>query len=66
MKYVYTSEMCGACIKLKKQYDTESIKYIERDASRLKQPVDNYDDIDKEALVQLMMQNETLPVVVEI
>lgn len=65
MKYVYTSEMCGNCIKLKKEYDEKGVKYIERDAKRLKQIPDDYDKIDEEAFALLCGNNMELPVVVE-
>ena len=65
MKYIYTNKMCGACIELKKKYDTMGIEYVERDADRLKNIGDDTDAIDREALAQLAMQDNVLPVEVE-
>lgn len=65
MKYIYSKSMCGACIALKKKYDDEGIEYVERDGSRLQKPADNSDEIDREGLVQLAMQNQVFPVEVE-
>ncbi len=65
MKYIYTKPMCSACVKLKQAYDTQGVEYVERDADRLKNPMDDVDEIDKIAFTQLAMQNMTLPVEVE-
>jgi glutaredoxin len=69
MKYIYTRELCSACIKLKKKWNAEGllkgIDYQERDAGRLSNPADDRDSIDEEALVLLIMNKNLLPVVVE-
>jgi glutaredoxin len=69
MKYIYTRELCPACIKLKKKWNADGllkgIDYQERDAGRLSIPADDRDSIDEEALVQLVMNNNQLPVIVE-
>ena len=65
MKYIYTNKMCGACIELKKKYDTMGVEYVERDADRLKNPAVDWDDIDIDAFAILSDQNMVLPVEVE-
>ncbi|KKO18950.1 MAG: hypothetical protein DCC43_03255 [Candidatus Brocadia sp.] len=59
MKYLYTAEDCPKCETLKKKYRAEGIRFVERNADRIKQPED---EIDQEALVQASMQNMELPV----
>lgn len=65
MKYIYTKDMCSACTELKEKYDSEGIKYIERDGDRLKTPAIDRDDIDLDAFVQLSIQNMVFPVEIE-
>jgi glutaredoxin len=65
MIYLYTAPDCPKCDSRKKDLKANSIEYIERDANRLKRPADDYDDIDKDAIVQLAMQNQILPAEVE-
>lgn len=60
---IYTAPGCPKCEAQKKQWDDEGISYKERDASRLKNPSDA---IDKEGLVVAAIQNEKLPIVVEL
>lgn len=62
MIYIYTQENCCECESKKKQFKGNSVRYIEREAARLKAP---QDDIDREALVIASMQNMRLPVLVE-
>jgi arsenate reductase-like glutaredoxin family protein len=64
MLYVYTNPKCTKCDKLKKRYHDEGIEYRERSSDRLSDIPQDYDPIDKEALVILNMQNMELPVVV--
>lgn len=66
MKYIYTKDICSACIELKAKYDSDGTKYEERDADRLKNPANDVDDIDKIAFAQLAAQNMALPVEVTI
>ncbi|MFN3531484.1 MAG: hypothetical protein ACK41Q_03070 [Candidatus Brocadia sp.] len=63
MKYLYTAENCPKCESLKKKYRSEGVRFVERNADRIKQPED---EIDQEALVQASMQNMELPVEVNI
>lgn len=63
MKYIYTSENCPKCQTLKEKYLKEKTIFEERSANRIKSP---QDDIDQEALIQASMQNNSLPVIVEI
>ena len=62
MKYIYTAEDCPKCEILKKKYKVEGVRFVERNADRIKQPED---EIDREALVQASMQNMELPVEVD-
>lgn len=66
MIYIYTKDKCGDCIELKQGYEAEGIKYIERDADRLKNPMGDVDDIDKMAFAQLASQNMVFPVEVTV
>ncbi len=65
MKYLFTKDMCSKCIAIKERFAREKVEYRERDASRLKTPPDDYDDIDEQAFAILCDQNMELPVVVE-
>ena len=65
MKYIYTAEGCGRCENLKKKYKEQGIEYVERDVSRLKNPIIEYDDIDVDAQAQLAMQSMLLPIEVD-
>ncbi|MFO0793705.1 MAG: hypothetical protein U0586_06550 [Candidatus Brocadiaceae bacterium] len=62
MKYIYTASDCPKCETLKKKYRVEGIRFVERNADRIKQPED---EIDREALIQASMQNMELPVEVD-
>ena len=63
MKYIYTAENCQKCETLKNKYRVEGVRFVERNADRIKQPED---EIDREALVQAPMQNMELPVEVDV
>ena len=68
MIYLYTKDMCGACLELKQKYKDEGIEYKERSAERLVTPVDV---IDKEMFLKLAMEGgdpvrPTLPVHIEV
>ncbi len=65
MKYIYTAEGCGSCECLKKKYRAKGIVFTERDITRLKNPIIEYDDIDVAAQAQLAMQSLLLPIEVE-
>ncbi len=65
LKYIYTKNMCSACIALKKKYDDEGVEYVERDGNRLSTFESQTDQIDIDAFVVLNMQNMTFPVEVE-
>ncbi len=62
MKYIYTKDMCSACVELKEKYKAKGTEYIERDAVRLEAPGNDVDDIDKMAFAQLANQNMDFPV----
>ena len=63
MKYIYTAENCQKCETLKNKYRVEGVRFVERNADRIKQPED---EIDREALVQASMQNMELPLEVDL
>ena len=65
MKYIYTMPMCGACLKLKKKYIRDGVKYIERDGKRLTDPPGDIDNIDRDAMMRLSMNNMVFPIEVE-
>ncbi len=50
MKYIYTKDLCSACINLKRGYDADGVVYKERDANRLVEPLD---EIDHEMFLKL-------------
>ena len=64
-KIIYTKDMCGGCITLKKDLDRQGAVYEERDFSRLEHP---QDEIDREAFIQEIVmkngdpKNITLPI----
>lgn len=60
---IYTSPECPKCVDQKAKWDAEGVSYEERNSSRLKNPSDA---IDTEGLINAAMQNETLPVIVEL
>jgi len=62
VKYIYTAENCQKCETLKKKYRVEGVRFVERNADRIKQPED---EIDREALVQASIQNMELTVEVD-
>lgn len=59
IKYLYTQDNCPLCKKVKEGYEKRGVVYIEREVSRIKSPID---EIDREAFVQVSMQNMELPV----
>lgn len=63
IKYLYTQDNCSLCKKVKEDYEKRGIVYVEREAIRIKSPMD---EVDREALVQASMQNMLLPVEVNI
>ena len=63
LKYLYTQENCSLCKKVKEDFEKRGIIYVEREASRIKSPID---EIDREALIQASMQNMSLPVEINI
>ncbi len=62
MKYIYTQDKCSAYEELKKKYDSEGTKYVERDGGRLQSPENDVDNIDKKAFAQLAFQGNVFPV----
>lgn len=65
-KYVYTKKMCGACDERKEMLRDSQVEFTERSGDRLDLDPRIFDDIDKEAFLQLQMQNLTFPVEVDI
>ena len=64
MKYIYTAEDCPKCETLKKKYKTEGVRFVERNANRIKQPEDEIetterlDDVSKKAEEMKHMEEE--------
>ncbi len=65
-KYIYSKEMCSACDELKKEYKEQGVRFIERNGDRLDNDPRIFDDIDKEAFMNLQMQNLTFPVEIDV
>lgn len=68
MKYIFTSNGCPRCVIRKRELTERQIEFEERDASRLEggTPYAELDAIDREAHVQLNMNNMQLPVEVDV
>ena len=62
MFYIFTQEECPKCESLKMKLKEDGQEYVERDATRLKNPAD---EIDREGLIEASMNNMELPVIVE-
>lgn len=60
--YIYTQENCPKCEDLKARLTLEGEHFVERDAARLKKPID---EIDREGLIEASMCNMELPIIVE-
>ena len=65
MKYIYTTPGCPRCEKLKREYREQGIDFEERDVKQLTPGGNNWDNIDVDGHVQLLMQGNVLPVEVE-
>ena len=66
MKYIYTAQSCVRCENLKQRFRNAGILFVERDITRLKNLIVEYDDIDVAAQAQLAMQGMILPIEVEV
>ncbi|RLA40681.1 MAG: hypothetical protein DRR06_17105 [Gammaproteobacteria bacterium] len=68
MIYLYSKPNCPKCEARYVELDTQGVDYEVRDARRLEGglPVDDLDAIDREAHVQLNMNNMELPVEVQV
>ena len=65
-KYIYSIEDCPRCDKLKASLNEAKTTFTERRGDRLANDPRIFDAIDKEAFLQLQMQNLTFPVEVDI
>ena len=65
-KYIYSVEDCPRCETLKNKYREGRVSFSERRGDRLANDPRMFDSIDKEAYIQLQMQNLTFPVEVDI
>jgi hypothetical protein len=66
VKYIYSMEDCPKCDKRKEQLRNAHITFTERSGDRLSMDTRIMDNIDKEAHLQLQMQNLTFPVEIDI
>ncbi len=66
VKYIYSMADCPKCDKLKYGLKQNHISYVERRGERLNGDTRLMDNIDKEAHLQLQMQNLTFPVEIDI
>ena len=64
--YIYTKPGCSGCDELKTKLDAAGVEYIERSPDRWDDEPDKIDEIDIDARVQLCLQNEVFPVLVEV
>ncbi len=65
-KFIYSIEDCPKCEMLKAKYRAANISFSSRKSDRLGSDPRMFDAIDKEAFLQLQMQNLTFPVEVNI
>jgi hypothetical protein len=65
-KYIYLKKDCIACSALKASLREAGTSFIERNADRLSLDHRIFDQIDKEAFLQLQMQDLTFPVEIDI
>ncbi len=66
LKYIYSMPDCPKCEARKKMLMDASVTFVERKGDRLSMDTRIMDKIDKEAHLQLQMQNLTYPVEVDI
>jgi hypothetical protein len=62
VRYVYSMEDCPKCDRLKQDLRGNHTSFTERNGERLKEDPRLLDDIDKQAFLQLQMQNLTFPI----
>ena len=65
-KYIYSMPDCPKCDKRKTYLRENHINFFERKGDRLNGDTRLMDDIDREAHLQLQMQNLTFPVEIDI
>lgn len=63
MIYIYTTNDCPKCTKIKNKLENDNISFEERSADRIKNPMD---EIDAEAMIEASMNNMQLPIVIEV
>ncbi len=61
-KIIYTKEMCGACIALKKDLDRQGIKYEERSLEQLESQAEDVDEkaFESEIIGKVIMKGKDL------
>jgi len=61
-KIIYTKDMCGACIALKKDLDRQGIKYEERSLEQLESQAEDVDEkaFESEIMEKVIMKGKDL------
>jgi glutaredoxin len=61
-KIIYTKDMCGACIALKKDLDRQGIKYEERSLEQLESQAEDVDEkaFESEIIEKVIMKGKDL------
>ena len=61
-KIIYTKDMCGACIALKKDLDRQGIKYEERSLEQLESQAEDVDEkaFESEIIGKVIMKGKDL------
>ena len=61
-KIIYTNDMCGACIALKKDLDRQGIKYEERSLEQLESQAEDVDEkaFESEIIGKVIMKGKDL------
>ena len=61
-KIIYTKDMCGACIALKKDLDRQGIKYEERSLEQLESQAEDVDEkaFKSEIIEKVIMKGKDL------
>jgi glutaredoxin len=61
-KIIYTKDMCGGCITLKKDLDRQGIKYEERSLEQLESQAEDVDEkaFESEIIEKVIMKGKDL------
>jgi hypothetical protein len=62
VRYLYSMDACPKCVALYEKLKDDHVAFTVRSGERLKGDPRLLDDIDKQAFLQLQMQNLTFPI----